>query len=170
MAKKKKKKKKTFDFNWLSSYVPGVMPTNSSHYHDHGRGSYVYSFDRIIPGPSMGYWDEKASGAANAFMEYTFAGPVELMAGKSTAQAGLLARLGAYQTFKVGLAYELGMDFAILGAVLTLADPADKWSGGLDEWGFFGGNDPNVISVSTGGDNPFVWGLKQGHLGFLFGG
>jgi len=165
---KKKKKKKTFDFNWLSSYLPGAMPTNASTYHDHGKGKYSYSYHIITPGPSMGYFDEKTSGAANAFMEYTFAGPIELMAGKSTAQAGLLARLGAYSTFRAGLAIELGMDFAILGAVLTVTDPANKWSGGLDEWGFFGGNDPD-LTVSTGGDNPFVWGLKQGHLGFLFG-
>jgi len=63
------------------------------------------------------------------------------------------------------------MDFALVGAVLTIADPADKWEGGLDEWGFLGGNQqaslPGTMSSEEG--TSFMWGLKQGHLGFLFG-
>jgi len=167
---KKKKKKKIFDFNWLSSYTPGVNTTNAVHWHNHGRGKWTESYSRIVPGPSLGYWDEKAGGAVGAWVDYTFGGPIELMAGKSTAQAGFLTGAGVYSSFRMGMAIELGMDFAIIGAILTIADPANKWSGGLDEWGFLGGNQQESLpgTMSAGEGTSFLWGLKQGHLGFLF--
>lgn len=170
MAKKKKKKKEVSDFLWFANYVPGIVPTHTNvHWHNHGRGSYVWSYTINRPGPPLGWFDEKTSGAAAAFIDYTFSGPIELMAGKSAAQAGFLTMTGLYSSFRLGLAIELGLDFAIVGAVLTVADPADKWSGGLDEWGFAGGSDPNALTVGTGGQTPLMWGLKQGKLGFLFG-
>lgn len=73
------------------------------------------------------------SDMTGAFVDYTFAGPVELMGMKSGGQAVLLTRAGLYSTLSVGLAIEFGMDFAIVGAVLTLFDPGHKWQGGLDE-------------------------------------
>jgi len=168
----KKKKKKALDFSWWSSNIPGIVSTNSVHWHNHGSGYTVTSYRIIIPGPSMGYWDSRAKGASDAFMRYTFSGPLDLMAGKSVVQAGVLTGVGTYSSFRLAVAVELGMDFAILGIVLTIADPGNLWEGGLDEWGFLGGNQQESLpSTMSGGEGTtFLWGLKQGHLGFLFGG
>ena len=106
---------------------------------------------------------EYVGGAVNAFVEYTFGGPVELLAGKSLTQAAVLTGLGVYGTLRLGVAVELGMDFAIVGAAATATDPANKWEGGLDEWGFFGGNDPNALTVGMEGSaTPAQWGWRQG--------
>jgi len=167
---KKKKKKKVSDFLWFPNYVPGLVLTNSNPYTENS--GYTYSYSVTRPGPPMGWFDTRAKGASDAFIDYTFSGPVELMGAKSGIQAGILTRAGLYATFRGGLAIEIGMDFAIVGAVLTVADPADKWGGGLDEWGFLGGNQqgvslPGTMSAEEG--STAMWGLKQGHLGFLFG-
>jgi hypothetical protein len=153
-------------------YLPGATPTNTPHHeHNHGRGWTVTRYSVVRPGPAMGYWDSRAKGATSAFYQYTFEGSIEMMGAKSTAQAGLLTATGTYSTFKLGLGIELGMDFAIAGAVLTTFDPANKWEGGLDEWGVLGGNQqeslPNTMSAQEG--SAFMWGLKQGHLGFIYG-
>jgi|TARA_R110000824_G_scaffold363963_1_gene552323 hypothetical protein len=167
---KKKKKKEVSDFLWFPNYVPGLVLTNSDVTFPH-KGRWTYSYSITRPGPPMSWFDSRAKGASEAFYDYTFSGPVELMGVKSGTQAGLLTRAGLYATFRGGLAIEIGMDFAIVGAVLTVADPADKWEGGLDEWGFLGGNQqaslPGTMSSEEG--TSFMWGLKQGHLGFLFG-
>jgi len=145
LAMRSGKKGKTLDFSMLDLETPNLPSTSE-----------------------RSYW----GGAVDAFIDYTFSGPVELMAGKSGAQAALLTRAGMYRSLKVGLGYELGMDFLIMGAVLTLADPANKWEGGLDEWGFLGGNQQDSLPGTMSGEEgtTFLWGLKQGHLGFLFGG
>jgi hypothetical protein len=165
----KKKKKKTFDFNWLSSYLPALTTTHTSR-GSYSRGPGYYEYSIIRPGPPMGYWDSRAKGATSAFYQYTFSGPIEMNLAKSTGQAGLLTASGAYSSFKVGLSIELAVDFAILGAVMTSFDPANKWEGGLDEWGVLGGNQqqslPNTMSSQEG--STFMWGLKQGHLGILY--
>lgn len=139
------KKGKTLDFSMLDLVSPYQAPAMTE----------------------RSYW----GGAVDAFMDYTFGGPVELMGIKSGAQAGLLSRAGVYATFRQGLSIEIAMDFAIVGAVLTLLDPANKWEGGADEWGAFGGNDGVSLPGTMSGEEPtpFMWGLKQGHLGFLFG-
>jgi hypothetical protein len=163
---KKKKKKEVSDFLWFANYSPGLVPTHFTSFPQGGKWQYSYSITR--PGPDMGYIDSMAKGATEAFWEYTFGGPVAQMAGKSAAQAGLLTASGVYASFRLGLAIEMGVDFAALGAVLTVTDPANKWEGGLDEWGLFGGNDTSTMTVSTEGHNPFVWGLQQGPLAPLF--
>jgi len=131
---------------------------------------WSYSYTRPSPDyPPGGYTParEYVGGAVNAFYEYTFAGPVEFMAAKSATQAGLLTAAGTYSTIKTGLAIELGLDFALIGAVLTATDPGNKWEGGLDEWGFYGGNSGESLPGTMSGEEPtpFAWGLKQGHLG-----
>jgi len=72
--------------------------------------------------------------------------------------------------FRGALALETIAGTAIIAAALTIFDPYDKWEGGLDEVGFFGGsNQPSLPGTMSGEEpNPFIWGLKQGHLGFLF--
>ena len=102
-------------------------------------------------------------GAVDAFYEYTFGGPVSQMAGKSATQAGILTASGVYASFRLGLAIELGVDFAVLGTVLTITDPDNKWEGGLDELGFFGGNDTSTMTVSTEGHNPLSGDYNKGH-------
>jgi len=162
---KKKKKKKVSDFLWFPNYVPGLVLTNSdvTFPHDEGYGGWTYSYSITRPGPPMGWFDSRAKGASEAFYEYTFSGPVELMGAKSGAQAAFLTRAGLYSTLRVGIAVELGMDFAIVGAVLTATDPANKWEGGLDEWGFYGGNDPNSLTVGMeDAATPAQWGWRQG--------
>ncbi len=136
--------RKTFDFSMLDLETPNLPSTSE-----------------------RSYW----GGAKDAFIDYTFGGPIELMAGKSTAQAGLLTRTGLYATFRRGLSIEIAMDFAIAGAVLTVMDPANKWEGGADEWGVLGGNQDESLPGTMSGEEgtTFLWGLKQGHLGFLFG-
>jgi hypothetical protein len=171
----KKKKRLAPGLMPFPFFSPGAITTNSPltetpRYTDH-QGTHVsYTINR--PGPPMGYIDSRLKGASEAFVEYTFSGPVELMGAKSATQAGLLTALGTYPALRTGLAIELGMDFAIMGAVLTITDPANKWEGGLDEWGFLGGNQqeslPNTMSADEG--TSFHWGLKQGHLKSLFGG
>ena len=101
------------------------------------------------------------AGAVSAFMEYTFGGPIHLMASKSSAQAAFLTLTGLYGTFRTGLAIELGMDFAILGAVLTVIDPLDKWEGGLDEV-LWEKNQPLPNTMSHEEPNPLIYGLKEG--------
>jgi hypothetical protein len=101
-------------------------------------------------------------GAYSAFKTYTFGGPVELMAGKSIGQAGVLTLGGVYATLRTGVAIELAMDFAILGGVLTFFDPANHWEGGLDELGFMGGT-----QEFQGYPNPAMYGLSKGPLGRL---
>ena len=118
------------------------------------------------------YW----GGAVDAFVEYTFGGPIELMAGKSLTQAAVLTGVGTYGSLKLGIGIELGIDFALIGAFLTATDPANKWEGGADEWGFYGGNSQESLPGTMSGEEPtpFMWGLKQGHLGgfwsSIFGG
>ena len=111
------------------------------------------------------YW----GGAVDAFIDYTFSGPLELMAGKSVAQGAGLTALGTYSSVRKGVAIELGVDFAIMGIVLTAFDPANKWEGGADEWGVLGGNQqeslPGTMSAEEG--TSFLWGFKQGPLGRL---
>lgn len=69
-------------------------------------------------------------------MYYTFEGPTELLAGKSGVQAAAASRLGFYGgSLLTALKWELSLDFAIFGAILTVFDPAHKWKGGLDESG-----------------------------------
>ena len=72
--------------------------------------------------------------------------------------------------FRAALALETVARTAIIAGALTVFDPYDKWDGGLDEVGFFGGNNqPSLPSTMSGEEqNAFIWGLKQGHLGFLF--
>lgn len=143
MSSGKMSGRKTFDFSGLDLESPSQAPAMTE----------------------RSYW----GGAVDAFIDYTFSGPLELMAGKSIAQAATLTALGTYSSLRVGVAIELGVDFAILGAVLTLADPANKWEGGADEWGFLGGNQqeslPNTMSAEEG--TSFLWGFKQGPLGRL---
>jgi len=144
MSSGKMSGKKTLDFSMLDVQSPYQAPAMTS----------------------RSYW----GGAFDAYMDYTFGGPVELMGIKSGAQAGLLTRAGIYASFRQGLSAEIAMDFALVGAVLTLLDPANKWEGGADEWGAFGGNDGESLPGTMSGEEPtpFMWGLKQGHLGFLF--
>ena len=77
---------------------------------------------------------------AQAFMaygEYTFGGPIELMAGKSVTQGIVLSALGGtgvYSTIGGAIAFELVMDFLLVGVALTIIDPSDKWDGGIDEF------------------------------------
>ena len=163
---KKKKKKEVSDFLWFANYNPGLVPTHFTSFPQGGRWQYSYSirYDEGGFTPSREY----VGGAVDAFYEYTFGGPVSQMAGKSATQAGILSATGVYASFRLGLAIELGVDFAVLGTVLTVTDPDNKWEGGLDELGFFGGNDTSTFTVSTEGHNPFVWGLQQGPLAPLF--
>lgn len=115
--------------------------------------------------PERSYW----GGAVDAFIHYTFSGPIELMAGKSIAQATVLTGLGFYGTLRLGIAIELGVDFTLLGMALTIADPADRWEGGADEWGVLGGNQQESLPGTMSGEEgtTFLWGFKQGPLGRL---
>lgn len=142
MSSGKMSGRKTFDFSGLDLQTPNLPSTSE-----------------------RSYW----GGAADAFVDYTFSGPLELMAGKSAVQAGGLTAVGTYSSFRVGLAIELGVDFALLGMVLTLADPANKWEGGADEWGFLGGNQQESLPGTMSGEEgtTFLWGFKQGPLGRL---
>jgi len=144
LAMRPGKKGKTLDFSMLDMDSPYQAPAMTE----------------------RSYW----GGAVDAFMDYTFGGSVELMATKSAAQAGLLTRAGLYSTFRMGLSIEIAVDFAIVGSVLTILDPANKWEGGADEWGFAGGNSGVSLPGTMSGEesSPFMWGLKQGHLGFLY--
>jgi len=87
-------------------------------------------------------WDE-------AFIYYTFTGPTEFMAAKSGIQAAGASRLGFYGgSLLTALRWELALDFAVFGAVLTVFDPANKWKGGLDESTSWEEGDP--VPFSTG--------------------
>jgi len=71
-----------------------------------------------------------------AFSDYTFGGPIELMALKSLTQAGLgtfFIGTGIYATLGTAALFELAMDFLILGTAVTLVDPSHKWRGGVDD-------------------------------------
>lgn len=142
MSSGKMSGRKTFDFSGLDLQTPNLPSTSE-----------------------RSYW----GGAVDAFIDYTFSGPLELMAGKSVAQAATLTALGTYSSLRVGVAIELGVDFALLGAVLTLADPANKWEGGADEWGVLGGNQQESLPGTMSGEEgtTFLWGFKQGALGRL---
>jgi hypothetical protein len=70
-----------------------------------------------------------------AWMSYTFSGPMGLIAAKAVAQAGVGTALGVYPALATGLAIELGADLGVLGIGLTIVDPQHKWSGGMDELG-----------------------------------
>jgi hypothetical protein len=159
---KKKKKKEVSDFLWFPNYLPGLQPTMNISVPD-----VPFKYNRS----TTNVGGDLTAQAFYAFYEYTFAGPVELMAAKSASQAGLLTATGVYGSLRTGLAVELGLDFALVGLALTIADPGNKWEGGLDEWGVFGGtNQPSLPGTMSGEEpNAFMWGLKQGHLGFLFG-
>lgn len=71
-----------------------------------------------------------------AFYDYTLGGSIELLGGKAAIQARIGATMigsGVYATYGSALAFELAMDIAVAGVVLTVLDPSNKWSGGLDE-------------------------------------
>jgi hypothetical protein len=149
------------------------------------------------PGQPMGYRASYAGGptgtqystgggssfqrsAGSAWWEYTgvpsaISGGVAAV-GLNTVNQSIQVQAGgsifskAKYGFRAALALETVAGTAIVAAGLTIVDPYDKWDGGLDEWGFLGGNQqeslPGTMSIEE--PNTFMWGLKQGHLGFLF--
>ena len=91
-----------------------------------------------------------------AYFEYTVsAGP--LFFAKATAQAATGWYFGVYPSFWMGLAIEGGMDLIIGPMALTIIDPQDKWSGGLDEYA------PDVRRLQEEGILPFTFSM--GSLG-----
>lgn len=90
-----------------------------------GRYGVDYEYDR-------GYqqWE-----ITQAYIYYSFSGPVALMAAKSGASAYAGYLMGIYPTVLIGLGAELAMDFGLFAAALTIVDPGHKWDGGMDELG-----------------------------------
>lgn len=114
---------------WLARWVPPAPLL-------HMESPYQYTRSDIsqhtIPGNDHGalQWE-----ITQAWLSYTFSGPMGLMAGKAVTQAGAGTVLGIYPTFATAVAIEVGMDLGLLGIGLTIVDPQHKWSGGLDELG-----------------------------------
>jgi len=71
------------------------------------------------------------------------------MAAKSVTQGTIGFSLGAggiYGALGTAVAFELAMDFLIIGAIATAIDPQHRWAGGLDETNWYKKNifaDPN---------------------------
>ena len=128
MAKKKKKLEEDA-WMWFSQpFVPGLISPSTNSPYQYTR-SQISSPDT---GTDLDYlqWE-----ITQAWLGYTFSGPMGLVAAKAVAQAGVGTALGIYPALATGLAIELGMDFGLLGIALTVVDPAHKWSGGIDELG-----------------------------------
>jgi hypothetical protein len=129
---------------------------------------------------STGGGDSFQRTAGSAWWEYT--GVPQALAGGAGAvglntmnqsiqvQAGGSIFSKAKYGFRGALALETVAGTAIVATALTIFDPYNKWDGGLDEWGVFGGTSGVSLPGTMSGEepNPFIWGLKQGHLGFLF--
>jgi len=141
MAKKKKKEEEAW--LWMSRpFSPGAVPVPSAGA-PAGRilesvitkSPYQYTRSQTSS-PDLGkdvdylQWE-----ITQAWLDYTFSGPMGLIAAKAVAQAGVGTALGIYPALATGLAIELGMDLGLVGIGLTVVDPQHKWSGGLDELG-----------------------------------
>jgi hypothetical protein len=128
-----KKKKKLDEDAWLwmtQPFSPGAVPVPSAR-----TAAYQYTRSQTSS-PALGtdvdylQWE-----ITQAWIDYTFSGPMGLIAAKAVAQAGVGTALGIYPALATGLAIELGMDLGLVGIALTIVDPKHKWSGGLDELG-----------------------------------
>ena len=110
-------------------FIPGATPTNTPTQQKQIL-PFTYNYSRTDVGGDL------TAQAFYAFYEYTFGGPIELMAGKSIAQGVILSSLvgtGVYGSLGGAIAFELGMDFLMIGVAATIVDPSNKWDGGLDE-------------------------------------
>ena len=128
-----KKKKKRLDASLMPFYLPGSIPTHiEPDIIDKISFPPGWSLDNVTTQPG----GQLIAGGFMAFYDYTFGGPIELMAGKSIVQGAVLSSLvgtGVYGSLHGAIAFELAMDFLIFGAVLTVIDPSNKWGGGVDE-------------------------------------
>ena len=127
----KKKKKKELDPSLMPFYLPGSMPI---HIDASIIEPFKYNYSRTNVGGDL------TAQAFFAFYEYTFGGPVEMMAAKSVTQGTIGFSIGAggvYGTLGTAVGFELAMDFLILGVIATAIDPQHRWAGGLDETNWY---------------------------------
>ena len=133
----KKKKKKELDPSLMPFFLPGSIATHMPPaLVDKVTFPPGWSLDKITTQPDA----QLVAGAFMAFYEYTFGGAVEMMAAKSITQGTVGFSLGAggvYGTLGTAVAFELAMDFLIIGAIATAIDPQHRWAGGLDETNWY---------------------------------